>query len=165
MHSQYFSESGPKFLIKLTQKAPKISEGNTTKTNKPQNTMISDRKFIAQENSTESRACTLYITFPWPGKKYNQVDLGALKSYHEICGVQYNNNTWIPPSLHIPASQKLFPAKTGASLNKNHTSKADICHLSSALTTEHLENFTEQAVIMETLPKSRAGSKLFHKKS
>lgn len=69
--------------------------------------------------------------------------------------------TWVPLSLHIPASQKLFPAKTGASLNKNHTPKTDICHLHSTLTTKPLENFTEQVVIMGI--KNREGNKLFHK--
>lgn len=102
-----------------------------------------------------------HLSMAWE-KKYNQVDLGALKSHHEICGEQCNNNTWIPPSLHIPASQKLFPAKTGASLNKNHTSKTDICYLNCALTTKPLENFTEQAVSVETLLK-RTGKKIFHK--
>lgn len=117
--------------------------------------MVSDRKATAQEDSTEARACTLCITFPWPREKSNQVDLEVLKSCHEWVG-----GTWVPPSLHIPASQKLFPAKTGASLTKNHTSKTDICHLNSTLTTKPLENFTEQVVIMEI--KSRAGNKLFH---
>lgn len=120
--------------------------------------MISDRETVTQEN------LTLYASpFHGLGKKSNQVDLGALKSCHEICGVHCNNNTWIPPSLHISASQQLFPAKTGASLNKNHRSKADICYLNSTPTTKHLENFTEQVVIMEILLKNRGGNKFFHK--
>lgn len=125
--------------------------------------MISDRNNYTREFSrSQSLHFMHHFSMAWE-KKNNQVDLGALKSYHTICGVQCNN-TWIPPSLHISASQQLFPAKTGASLNKIHRSKTDICYLDSTLTTKPLENFTEQQVaIMETLLKNRAGNKLSHK--
>lgn len=160
MHSQYFPESGPKFLIKLIQKIPKTSEGNTTKQKQtkknPKTQWFLIEKQLHKRIQQKPELALYASPFHGLGKKSNQVDLGVLKSCHEWVG-----GTWVPPSLHIPASQKLFPAKTGACLTKKHISKTDICHLNSTLTIKPLENFTEQVVIMEI--KSRAGNKLFHK--